>query len=172
RGGGSRYHLLSLPHRVRNLALPKVELVDMKQERQFHRGIHLISRRLEVLLHQTLSAGQQAILLLNRRGYSNFVYCVSCQQPLQCKYCDTTLTYHRSTDAHAHSATASEGIHTGQLYCHYCLAVTPLSQLCPHCGKKLSLFGLGTQRVEEELLRKFPALRFARVDSDSMRSGR
>jgi primosomal protein N' (replication factor Y) len=121
-----------------------------------------------------LSAGQQAILLLNRRGYSNFVYCVSCQQPLQCKYCDATLTYHRSADAHAQRATSAEGMHTGQLYCHYCLAVSPLSNLCPQCGKKLSLFGLGTQRVEEELVRKFPALegRFARVDSDSMRSGR
>jgi primosomal protein N' (replication factor Y) len=166
--------LLSLPHRVRNLALPQVELIDMKQERRLHHGINLISHRLESLLHQTLDAGQQAILLLNRRGYSNFVYCVSCQKPLQCKYCDATLTYHRSADVHAQSATSAEGMHTGQLYCHYCLAVSPLSQLCTECGKKLSLFGLGTQRVEEELVRKFPALvgRFARVDSDSMRSGR
>ena len=61
-------------------------------------------------------------------------------------------------------------MHTGQLHCHYCLAVNPLPEICPECGKKLSLFGLGTQRVEEELARKFPELKFARVDSDSMRS--
>src|SRR5207253_10260233 len=66
----------------------------------------------------------------------------------------------------------AQGVHTGQLHCHYCLAVNPLPDKCPHCGKLLSLFGLGTQRVEEELARKFPELKFARVDSDSMRSGK
>ena len=69
-------------------------------------------------------------------------------------------------------ATLREGVHTGQLHCHYCLAVNPLPDKCPHCGKKLSLFGLGTQRVEEELARKFPDLKFARVDSDTMRSSK
>jgi primosomal protein N' (replication factor Y) len=69
-------------------------------------------------------------------------------------------------------ATHAEGVHTGQLHCHYCLAVNPLPDKCPHCGKKLSLFGLGTQRVEEELSRKFPDLKFARVDSDTMRSAK
>jgi primosomal protein N' (replication factor Y) len=82
------------------------------------------------------------------------------------------MTYHRSADAHATSAKTSEGVHTGQLHCHYCLAVNPLPANCPACGKKLSLFGLGTQRVEEEVARKFPKLRFARVDSDSMRGSR
>ncbi|HMB95196.1 MAG TPA: primosomal protein N', partial [Tepidisphaeraceae bacterium] len=129
-------------------------------------------QRLEYLLRNTIDAGHQAILLLNRRGYSNFVYCPSCQNVMQCKYCDTTLTYHRSAAAHAHSATSAEGAHKGQLHCHYCLAVNPLPEECPQCGKKLSLFGLGTQRVEEELARKFPDLKFARVDSDSMRGSR
>src|SRR5207253_8182825 len=66
----------------------------------------------------------------------------------------------------------AQGVHTGQLHCHYCLAVNPLPDKCPHCGKLLSLFGLGTQRVEEELARKFPELKFARVDSDSMHSAK
>src|SRR5581483_485444 len=91
---------------------------------------------------------------------------------VQCKYCDTTMTYHRSAGVHAHGGKSREGVHTGQLHCHYCLAVNPLPEKCPACGKLLSLFGLGTQRVEEELARKFPDLRFARVDSDSMRSSR
>ncbi len=144
----------------------------MKVESRFRKGVHLLSQRLEHLLRVTIDSGRQAILLLNRRGYSNFVYCSSCSEAIQCKYCDTTMTYHRSAATNAKGATLAEGLHTGQLHCHYCLAVNPLPDKCPHCGKKLSLFGLGTQRVEEELARKFPDLKFARVDSDSMRSGR
>jgi primosomal protein N' (replication factor Y) len=82
------------------------------------------------------------------------------------------MTYHRSAGVHAHGATSGEGVHTGQMHCHYCLAVNPLPAKCPACSHKLSLFGLGTQRVEEELARKFPGLAFARVDSDSMRGSR
>lgn len=163
--------LLNLPRRVRGLEMPAVELVDMKVENRFRRGIHLLSQRLEHLLRTTIESGRQAILLLNRRGYSNFVYCSSCTNAIQCKYCDTTMTYHRTPGVQA-GATHAEGVHTGQLHCHYCLAVNPLPDKCPHCGKKLSLFGLGTQRVEEEISRKFPDLKFARVDSDTMRNAR
>ncbi|MGB7158409.1 MAG: primosomal protein N' [Tepidisphaeraceae bacterium] len=164
--------LLVLPHRVRGLSMPHVELVDMRQENRFRRGVHLMSQRLEHLLRTTIESGHQAILLLNRRGYSNFVYCPSCQNVIQCKYCDTTMTYHRAAAAHAKGASSAEGVHTGQLHCHYCLAVNPLPEKCEACGKRLSLFGLGTQRVEEEIARKFPELRFARVDSDTMRSSK
>jgi primosomal protein N' (replication factor Y) len=152
--------------------MPHVELVDMKIDNRFRRGVHLMSQRLEHMLRVTIEQGHQAILLLNRRGYSNFVYCASCQNVIQCKYCDTTMTYHRTASARAHTATSAEGVHTGQLHCHYCLAVNPLPEKCPTCQKKLSLFGLGTQRVEEELARKFPDLKFARVDSDTMRSAK
>jgi primosomal protein N' (replication factor Y) len=164
--------LLVLPSRVRGLAMPHIELIDMKQENRFRRGVHLLSQRLEHLLRVTIESKHQAILLLNRRGYSNFVYCPSCANVLQCKYCDTTMTYHRAAAAHARGASSAEGVHTGHMHCHYCLAVNPLPEKCPACGKKLSLFGLGTQRVEEELARKFPDLKFARVDSDSMRSSK
>jgi primosomal protein N' (replication factor Y) len=150
--------------------MPHVELIDMKMEGKFRRGVHLLGQRLEHLLRTTIDAGHQAILLLNRRGYSNFVYCSSCQDAIQCKYCDATMTYHRSAGSDARNATLGEGLHTGQLHCHYCLAVNALPATCPTCGKLLSLFGLGTQRVEEEIHRKFPDLRFARVDSDSMRN--
>lgn len=168
----SQYHFLTLPHRVRGLKMPHVELVDMKVENRFRRGVHLLSQRLEHLLRTTIEAGHQAILLLNRRGYSNFVYCSSCMNAMQCKYCDATMTYHRTPGQHVGTARHDAGIHTGQLHCHYCLAVNPLPDKCPHCGKKLSLFGLGTQRVEEELRGKFPDLNFARVDSDSMRGAK
>ena len=164
--------LLHLPARVRGLQMPHVEVIDMKQENRFRRGVHLLSQRLEHLLRTTIDAGQQAILLLNRRGYSNFVYCSSCQEPVCCKYCDATMTYHRTTAAEAHNATLQAGLHTGQLHCHYCLAVNSLPSKCPQCGKLLALFGLGTQRVEEEIQRKFPDLKFVRVDSDSMHSSK
>ncbi len=166
------YQLLQLPRRVRGLEMPAVELLDMKQEMRRRKGIHLVSQRLEDLLKQTIARKQQAILLLNRRGYSGFVYCVSCQQAVQCKYCDATMTYHRSAGAQQQTARWNDALHTGQLHCHYCLAIQPLPQTCPECGKKLTLFGLGTQRVEEELNKKFPDVNFARVDSDTMRNSK
>jgi primosomal protein N' (replication factor Y) len=182
-GTAARVNYLSLPNRVRGLAMPHVELVDMRNEARLRRGMHLISLRLEALLRHTLDSGKQAILLLNRRGYSNFVFCSSCQEPIKCKYCDTTMTYHRSASvegyappsppANAASPKTAEGAtHIGQMHCHYCLAVNALPTRCPACQHKLSLFGLGTQRVEEELARKFPDLPFARVDSDTMRQAR
>jgi primosomal protein N' (replication factor Y) len=82
------------------------------------------------------------------------------------------MTYHRTPGTGVKTARLEAGIHTGQMNCHYCLASNPLPSACPDCGKKLSLFGLGTQRVEEELTRKFPDLKFARVDSDTMRSSK
>ncbi len=152
--------------------MPHVELVDMKQENRFRRGVNLLSQRLEHLLRTTIESKRQAILLLNRRGYSNFVYCASCTNVIQCKYCDVTMTYHRTAGEHPGSASNAAAVHTGQLHCHYCLAVNPLPSACPKCGKLVSLFGLGTQRVEEEISKKFPDLKFARVDGDTMRNSR
>ncbi|MDP9174539.1 MAG: primosomal protein N' [Planctomycetota bacterium] len=166
------YHYLSLPRRVRGLAMSAVELVDMRNEKRQRRGVHLISQRMQHLLTTTLARGHQAIILLNRRGYSNFVYCPSCANVIKCKYCDATMTYHRAAGVNVGSAASAKGVHTGQLHCHYCLAVNPLPEDCPVCHKRLTLFGLGTQRVEEELKHKFPDLKFARVDSDTMRTGR
>jgi primosomal protein N' (replication factor Y) len=170
--GNRRNHYLSLPSRVRGLSLPASELIDMHTERKLRRGVHLISARLEHLLRTTLESGKQAILLLNRRGYSNFVFCASCGEPIKCNYCDTTMTYHRSVETPVGSAASAKAVHTGQIMCHYCLATQVMPEKCPVCQKKLSLFGLGTQRVEEELGRKMPDVKFARVDSDSMRTFR
>jgi primosomal protein N' (replication factor Y) len=166
------YFLHSMPTRVSSRPLPEVEIVDMKGANKRRSGIHLMSPRLEQLLDWTLKNKQQAILLLNRRGYSNFIYCSSCQEPVGCKYCDKTMTYHRAVGVKPEARTTSAAVHAGQIHCHYCLAVNTLPQVCPTCGKKLSLFGLGTQRVEEELNFKFPGINFARVDSDTMRSSK
>jgi primosomal protein N' (replication factor Y) (superfamily II helicase) len=168
----SNYRLLTLPVRVSDRPLPGVEIIDMKDANRGRRGVHLFSPRLEQHLKHTLEQKQQAILLLNRRGYSNFIYCSSCQEAVTCKYCDKTMTYHRGVDLKPTDRTTAGHVHAGQMICHYCLAVNTLPASCPSCGKKLSLFGLGTQRVEEELIAKFPKLRFERVDSDTMRGGR
>ena len=163
-------HLLRLPSRVRGLAMPKVEVIDMRQANRLRKGVHLIGMRLEHLMKSTFAAGEQAILLLNRRGYANCIFCSHCNEAIQCKYCDTTMTYHRAAPLNPLTARTEASLHTGQMHCHYCLAVNALPATCPQCGKKLSLFGLGTQRVEEELKKKFPDLPYARVDSDTMRS--
>lgn len=165
--GVKGWHLIHLTERARKQPMPKIELVDMKDPLVRKRGgIQLISPRLEVALKGTLAAGKQAIILLNRRGYSNFVYCARCKQPVHCKYCDVTLTYHRGPNEQA------DALVGGTLQCHYCLGQQTLKPNCEVCSSKLVLFGLGTQRVEEELTSKFPDLKFARVDSDTMRTSR
>ncbi|HTW95096.1 MAG TPA: primosomal protein N', partial [Tepidisphaeraceae bacterium] len=120
---GDKYSLLTLPRRVRGLAMPAVELIDMKQEVRMRRGVHLMSQRLESALKSALAGGHQAIILLNRRGYSNFVYCASCNEVTRCKYCDATMTYHRAAGANIRTAQIAPSVHAGHLQCHYCLAV-------------------------------------------------
>lgn len=167
------YLYLHLPARATaQQNLPKVELVDMKLANMGRQGIHLLSPRMEDEMSRALAAGRQAILLLNRRGYASYIWCPSCGRELKCRYCDVGMVYHRNAGHGPGSARAELAAHSGQLHCHYCLAINPLPTACPDCGKKLSLFGLGTQRVEEELQRKFPGISLARMDSDTMRSSR
>ena len=163
------HQYLLLPLRATAHQLAKVELIDMKSANIGRPGIHLLSPQLESSLASTLKAGNQAILLLNRRGYSSYIWCPSCKGQIKCKYCDVGMVYHRDKGTPMSSGRADLAVGSGSLRCHYCMATTPLPQKCPDCGKRLSLFGLGTQRVEEELKRKFPDLIFSRVDSDTMR---
>jgi len=157
-----RYDLLELPERVGNFKLPHVQLVDMIEQRRQRRGVHLISQRLEDLIKYTKRQGGQSILLLNRRGYANYIACPDhhCGWIMGCNHCDVTVVYHRDQKLPT----------GGYVRCHHCDAEQMLPNLCPDCGKKVTLFGLGTQRVEEELDRKFPDLTTMRMDSDAMRS--
>ncbi len=166
-GGSSCLH--HLPSRVADRPMPTIELVDLKQAARLRKGVHLLSPRLEHLIRHTKDAGQQSILLLNRRGYASFVYNPSTDEPVTCRFCDATMTYHRAAGQGDVGAQFKKALHTGQLHCHYCLAVDPLDDAAKRVGGNLSLFGLGTQRMEEELARKFPDLVFERVDSDTMR---
>ncbi len=145
------YELLSLPKRKNGSTLPSIELVDMRKE--LRRGKkNVISQRLHGLLTDTLQKKQQAILLLNRRGYATFINCRSCGHVMMCPQCSTSLVYHAS----------------GKLQCHYCEKVVPVPTVCPNCESRyIRYFGSGTQKLQEEMRTSFPMARIARLDRDT-----
>ena len=153
RASNGRYRLLSLPHRVMERPLPQVETVDMRTE--FLSGNNSIfSGRLQTLLAECFSGGRQAMLFLNRRGYSTFISCRACGSVVQCANCDVAMTYHKR-----------EGV----LKCHYCGYTAPLPSTCPICGKPfIKYFGIGTEQVEEQLHQLFPDVTSLRMDTDTM----
>jgi primosomal protein N' (replication factor Y) len=158
-----------MPDRVATMQLPRVELVNMQDERRQQKGIHLLSQRLEHVLGQVLDEQShggkgQAILLLNRRGYASYIACPDhrCGWVMRCDHCDAAMVYHKS-----HRLPAA-----GLVRCHHCTAEQRLPGACPVCEKRLTIFSYGTQRVEEELQRNFPSLSYLRMDADTMRTGR
>ena len=166
------FSLKHLPKRVMDLSMPEMKLVDLRAGQVMQKGINLISDPLAKCLQETLAKKEQAILLLNRRGYSNFVFCPSCKHTLHCRNCDVTLTFHKSKAGHRERMRTVTGKHInyGYAVCHYCLAQTLVPEKCPLCGKLMAMIGLGSQRLEEELANKFPLARVLRIDSDSMAS--
>jgi len=164
------FTLVRLPKRVMDFPMPEMKLVDLRESFYTSRGINLISEPLAEHLIKVLAKGEQAILLLNRRGYSNFVFCPSCRYTLHCRNCDVTLTFHKSKIPRRTPAQTVMGKHMtyGYAICHYCGAQTLVPEKCPLCSKGIAMIGIGAQRLEEELNRKFPDARVSRVDSDSM----
>ncbi len=164
------YNLVRLPKRVMDLPMPEMKLIDLQQWQVTQQGINLISEPLAERLKEVLTKKEQAILLLNRRGYSNFVFCPSCKHTLHCRNCDVALTFHKSKTTIGERMRTVTGKHLkyGYAMCHYCLSQTLVPEKCPVCGKAMAMIGLGSQRLEEELARKFPEARTSRVDSDSM----
>ena len=166
------FELIRLPQRVAGLKLPKVHVVDMTEERRKRYqksgkgGIHLLSIPLENALQRTFAGPDrgQAMLLLNRRGYANYIACPdhACGWMMYCDFCDASMVFHKN-------AQLPSG---GQVRCHHCQSEQLLRKRCPQCEKKVTVFGLGTQRVEEEISRKFPDITLRRMDSDTMRTGR
>lgn len=147
-----RYKLLSMPERINGIAMPAVEIVDMRSE--FMRGnTGIFSEALQECLKDCLDAGEQAILFINRRGYSTFVSCRGCGYVFKCPNCDISMTYHK---------------HDELLKCHYCGHTQKLPKLCPSCGKPyIKYFGVGTQQVEEALNQQFPQAVSLRMDLDT-----
>ena len=160
------FNMVRLPKRVMNLPFPEMRLVDMKDF-----ASQLMSEPLVNQLTETLARNEQAILLLNRRGYSNFVFCPSCKHILRCRNCDVTLTFHKTPgrDIAPIPTITGRHMHSGLAMCHYCGSQTLVPEKCPLCRKGMTMIGLGSQRLEEDLTRKFPNAKIARIDSDSMK---
>jgi primosomal protein N' (replication factor Y) len=140
---------LELPERTAERLMPEVQLVDLAQ----HEGESLLSEALHAALSETLEAGEQTLLLLNRRGYAPFLLCHDCGASLRCPNCDITLTYSQLQRS---------------LRCHYCDFRKRPPDSCDRCsGVRLLPEGMGTERLEEEIRENFPAARVARMDRDT-----
>jgi primosomal protein N' (replication factor Y) len=161
------WRLLSLTQRPLNTQMPRVLIVDMKSQEKERRGLHILSTTLEHHLKQTLEQKKQAIFLLNRRGYAHYLMCPRCDWVLMCDNCDATMVVHRKRSEEKTPAGQKAPLR-GTVQCHYCLTSKILPDRCPLCQARLTHLGQGTQRAEDELLRKFPTLRLKRMDSDSM----
>lgn len=145
------YTLLELSKRVNGKELPEVLIIDMNQALKKTRG-HFSQELLNCIEKKT-SNHEQVILLLNRRGYSSFVTCKNCGYTFKCPNCDITLTYHKSSNT---------------MRCHYCGYGEKVYTKCPKCGESsLSNLGVGTQKIEEELMNYFPNLKVLRMDYDT-----
>lgn len=149
----NKYRTISLPSRILNRPRPGFEVVDMKREGG-RAGI--FSFKLKEAIGETLNAGRQTLLFLNRRGYDKYYLCNACGQALHCISCSVTLTYHKKDN---------------RLRCHYCGWETDLPERCPVCSHA-ALFphGFGTERVEKEVGKLFPEAGIVRMDRDSMNS--
>jgi primosomal protein N' (replication factor Y) len=145
-----RLGYLTLPERATARPLPAVEIVDLKRHKT---GEGFLASPLDKALTETLAAGEQAILFLNRRGYSTFLLCKACGRTLKCRDCSVSLTYHRGPD---------------KLLCHYCGFATAPAKTCLLCGMPaLEKLGFGTEQVEAALKLRFPTARVARLDRDT-----
>ena len=146
------YRLYTLKKRFGGRPLPAVDIVDMRQELKLGNDLSL-SIPLRQALCDTREAGQQTILLLNRRGNSRALVCVDCREIPECPRCSVRLTYHSANN---------------RLMCHYCGYSQPVSQRCPSCGGPLKTIGTGTQKVQEELTSLFPEMETIRMDTDTV----
>ena len=145
------YKLLKLTKRIGSAVLPQISLIDMKEEIKNRHPV--ISRILETKIQERLNNGEQIMLLLNRRGYSTTITCSACGFVYKCPHCDITLTFHKSSNS---------------LRCHYCGYTKIKSDTCPGCkSNSLNFMGLGTEKLELELKKRFPKARISRMDVDT-----
>lgn len=150
-----KFHLLTLPERIDARPLPPITIIDLGQVVREELELSILCPEALSAIHTTLDAHQQVLVFLNRRGYFNFALCLECKNTLRCQNCDIALTYHKVGD---------------RLTCHYCGFSLKRPTSCPLCGNtELTMVGLGTQRIEEELEKHFPGRGILRIDLDTMR---
>lgn len=146
------YTLLTLTKRAKQISLPSVDVVDMREQLQLGNR-SMFSIPLADAISERLEKKQQIVLFLNRRGFSSFVLCRDCGTTVECPNCDISLTYHRASEL---------------LKCHYCGHEEHVPTQCPQCeSEHIRFFGTGTQRVEEEITKLFPEARVIRMDVDT-----
>ena len=149
------YQEARLSKRVGGRPMPPVRIIDMREEVAERKGHHALSRPLEKAIGEAWRKQEQTILFLNRRGFSTHLFCVRCGHVARCPACDVGLTYHAKATT---------------LQCHYCGHKEPPPDVCPACGAEtINYWGTGTQRVEDEVLQKFPDIRLGRMDADAMK---
>ncbi|MDG3002539.1 replication restart helicase PriA [Paludisphaera mucosa] len=147
-----RYVKVDMPSRVEGRPMPAVELIDLRHEKNMTGGL---SDSLRNAMHQALDDGGQVILLLNRRGYNTFVICPKCGDVVKCRHCDVAATFHKGRRL---------------LICHMCDAERACPPACPSCNAAVLHYGgIGTERLEREVLMEFPFHAARRMDSDTMR---
>ena len=147
-----KYHLLEMDKRINDRKMPTVYVTDMREELA-NGNRSMFSDMLSHELLYNIEHGEQSILFLNRRGFSTFVSCRSCGHVVTCPHCNISLTYHR---------------YTNKLTCHYCGYTHENYSVCPECGSKyIKYFGAGTQKLEEELKKKFENISTVRMDFDT-----
>lgn len=151
KAGNNVYKLLTLTKRAGSSILPKIHIVDMKKEVKNKNFI--FSELLHSKINEKLKNNEQIILLLNRRGYSSMLTCQECGYVTKCPRCDISLTYHKTSN---------------NLRCHYCGFSQKRVDICPNCGSNnIKDYGLGTQRLEEELKKNYPYANIIRMDTDT-----
>ena len=151
--GNTKIQLLTLTKRANQSSLPKVEIIDLKQELA-NGNRSMLSMELYNSIEENLKQKRQTILFLNRRGYSTFIMCRNCGYTVKCSNCNISMTYHS---------------YEKKLKCHYCGHEENLVTICPEChSDKIRYFGTGTQKLEQEIHKQFPEASTIRMDIDTV----
>lgn len=149
-----KYRYLELKERATKMQLPNIEVVDMRLELK-NGNKSIFSASLKNKMDIALSNNEQIILFLNRRGYAGFVTCRACGYVAKCENCDISMTVHKSSN---------------RLRCHYCGATKKIPIVCPTCGSDyIRTFGIGTEKIEEEVKKTYPKANIERMDSDTVK---
>lgn len=145
------YELVKLNKRANNSHLPIVTIIDMQKEMK--KGNNIFSEELKLAIEDRLQKKEQIMLLLNKRGYSSYLMCQNCGKVFKCPNCDITLTYHKTSEMNR---------------CHYCGYAENKIKICPDCkNDKLKSYGMGTEKVEDEIHKLFPNVKTLRMDIDT-----
>ena len=150
-----KYRLVEMTERYAGLSMPEITMVDLK--RQYHRKemYEHFADPLVGRIREQLAQGKQIIIFQNRRGYAPYISCRKCGYVPKCCNCDVSLTYHKRTNS---------------LVCHYCGYSISAPTVCPSCGGEWRDYGIGTEKIEDEVARLFPDARVARMDLDTTRN--